>query len=104
MVLGTALLLVGIAIGYFIGNRRRPAPTPAVAAEPQPICGCRHHLSQHDPETGQCHDTVKEVSHYGMYQNLYQTVACHCRQYVGPEPLPTLIALDLTDTAKHPQK
>ncbi len=52
----------------------RPPP------EPQPICGCSHHLSFHNPATSSC--AVDD---------------CRCQQYVGPEPLGHVVALPLVD-------
>jgi hypothetical protein len=48
--------------------------------EPQPICGCSHHLSFHNPATSSC--AVDD---------------CRCQQYVGPEPLGHVVALPLVD-------
>jgi hypothetical protein len=48
--------------------------------EPQPICGCSHHLSFHNPHTSAC--AVED---------------CRCQQYVGPEPLGHVFALPLID-------
>jgi hypothetical protein len=52
----------------------RPPP------DPQPICGCSHHLSFHNPATSSC--AVDD---------------CRCQQYVGPEPLGHVVALPLVD-------
>jgi hypothetical protein len=52
----------------------RPPP------EPQPVCGCSHHLSFHSPATSAC--AVED---------------CRCQQYVGPEPLGHVVALPLVD-------
>jgi hypothetical protein len=52
------------------------APPP----EPQPVCGCTHHLSFHNPRTGHC--AVED---------------CRCQQYVGPEPLGHVFAQPLID-------
>jgi hypothetical protein len=52
----------------------RPPP------DPQPICGCSHHLSFHSPTTGSC--AVED---------------CRCQQYVGPEPLGHVFAQPLID-------
>jgi len=46
--------------------------------EPQPICGCGHHLSFHNPRTGGCAEQE-----------------CRCQQYVGPEPLGHVFAQPL---------
>jgi hypothetical protein len=48
--------------------------------EPQPICGCSHHLSFHNPRTGACAEE-----------------GCRCQQYVGPEPLGHVFAQPLVD-------
>ena len=48
--------------------------------EPQPICGCSHHLSFHSPHTAAC--AVDD---------------CRCQQYVGPEPLGYVFAQPLID-------
>ncbi|HSZ46358.1 MAG TPA: hypothetical protein VK823_13530 [Streptosporangiaceae bacterium] len=52
----------------------RPAP------DPQPVCGCSHHLSFHSPSTSAC--AVDD---------------CRCQQYIGPEPLGHVVALPLVD-------
>ena len=48
--------------------------------EPQPICGCSHHLSFHNPRTSAC-----------------AVADCRCQQYVGPEPLGHIFAQPLID-------
>jgi hypothetical protein len=48
--------------------------------EPQPVCGCSHHLSFHNPHTSAC--AVDD---------------CRCQQYVGPEPLGHVFAQPLID-------
>ena len=52
----------------------RPPP------EPQPVCGCTHHLSFHNPATSAC--AVDD---------------CRCQQYIGPEPLGHIVALPIVD-------
>jgi len=52
------------------------APPP----DPQPVCGCSHHLSFHSPQSGHC--AVED---------------CRCQQYVGPEPLGHVFAQPLVD-------
>lgn len=93
-------------------NRRRvESPQP-----PQPVCGCQHHLSFHDPETGRCGFTqpvytsnyevvvnasgnpvldayrdvqkVKKTSYEGEHQ-------CGCQRYIGPEPLTAYYAPEI---------
>ena len=48
--------------------------------EPQPVCGCTHHLSFHNPRTSTC-----------------AVEGCRCQQYVGPEPLGHVFAQPLVD-------
>jgi hypothetical protein len=64
-------------------NDRRNARAKALAG-PEPVCGCKHHLSFHDAQTGQCHEFVM-VKVPG--QEHKERVGCSCRRYVGPEPL-----------------
>jgi hypothetical protein len=52
----------------------RPAP------DPQPVCGCTHHLSFHSPVSSAC--AVDD---------------CRCQQYIGPEPLGHVVAMPLVD-------
>jgi hypothetical protein len=53
---------------------------PITPPELQPICGCSHHLSFHNPRTSAC--AVDD---------------CRCQQYVGPEPLGYVFAQPLVD-------
>jgi hypothetical protein len=59
-------------------DKRQAALKPP--PDPQPICGCSHHLSFHNPATGGC--AVED---------------CRCQQYVGPEPLGHVFAQPLID-------
>ena len=75
---------------------------------PEPVCGCRHNLAFHDPETGRCNHTEQIIlrneevvrhpsgnvvkSPYGELETIVvQTFAgerrCGCVRYTGPEPL-----------------
>jgi hypothetical protein len=60
-------------------EERRHATPP----EPQPVCGCSHHLSFHNPRTSTC-----------------AVDGCRCQQYIGPEPLGHVVALPLVDPDK----
>ena len=62
-------------------DKRQEALKPA--PDPQPISGCSHHLSFHNPATGAC--AVED---------------CRCQQYVGPEPLGHVFAQPLIDPAQ----
>jgi hypothetical protein len=61
-----------------LAERKNAAKLPA--PEPQPVCGCSHHLSFHNPHTSEC--AVED---------------CRCQQYVGPEPLGHVFAQPLID-------
>jgi hypothetical protein len=61
---------------------RMRAEAAAGPPEPQPVCGCTHHLSFHNPRTATC-----------------AVDGCRCQQYVGPEPLGHVVPLPLVDPA-----
>jgi hypothetical protein len=56
---------------------------PAAPPDPQPVCGCTHHLSFHNPRTAVC--AVQD---------------CRCQQYIGPEPLGYVVPMPLVDPEK----
>lgn len=51
---------------------------------PEPICGCDHHRSFHDPATGACHGQVY-VGRDDDYMIVHRS--CTCRRYAGPMPI-----------------
>jgi hypothetical protein len=60
---------------------------PKKGAEPDPICGCEHHLAFHTAE-GVC--KAQKQQYIGMNQqgySQYSIVDCTCQQYVGPIPV-----------------
>lgn len=85
-------------------------------SSPQPICGCKHHLSFHDPKTGRCNHTdqlrvseeepVRDASgevvrsNYGQVVmvdvNRYHEVRCGCMRYIGAEPLTEYYASEIS--------
>ena len=67
-----------IAAKAEMAERRQAALVPP--PDPQPVCGCSHHLSFHNPRTGACAE-----------EN------CRCQQYIGPEPLGHVFAQPLID-------
>ncbi len=101
---GGGLVVLGTLLGRFLPARKR-------ASKPvRPICGCKHHFSMHDSETGQCHGLIDGggtavrdakdnpvLDAYGYVQKTYEKVQCGCRRYSGPEPLPELFAAEITD-------
>jgi len=83
MAVGAALLAVGHLTGRF---RRRPVEPP-----PPPTCSCGGVLSLHDPETGVCHHQVQRPKKWNSAgkPTSFEFVPCGCRQYDGPERLPS---------------
>jgi hypothetical protein len=79
-----------IALGAFVAGQWLPRPhrrrgaLPS-ARPPQPVCGCEHHVSFHDPKSGECHAMMKVPS--SMSRDSYHK-PCTCRQYSGPTVLP----------------
>jgi hypothetical protein len=70
-------LAILAAKGKLAETKSQALSTPP---EPQPICGCSHHLSFHNPRTSAC--AVDD---------------CRCQHYVGPEPLGYVFAQPLVD-------
>lgn len=74
--------------------------TELEAAEkpPAPVCGCGHHLAKHDKQ-GKCHETVEVAIAWDAEKKpvRYEPGRCNCQQYVGPQPLTTFYAEELTD-------
>jgi hypothetical protein len=102
MLIGAAIFAAGALLGRFLPARKR-GPKPI-----KPICGCSHHHSMHDPETGQCHGLVSGgetaardaknnpvLDDFGYVQKTYAKVQCSCRRYSGPEPLPEYSAPEI---------
>lgn len=95
MIEGALILLAGIAIGRVIRLRARPrAYKPKVV---QPICGCKHHYSMHDPKTGICSGGFDEWGDAVNYQRVGKKdgTPCTCKVYSGPQPLPEYYAPEI---------
>jgi hypothetical protein len=90
-----AVALIGVLVGRFLPNRRK-GPKPA--KPPEPICGCTHHYSYHDPQTGECGAGVRVPSRYNDYGAVtaWKTAECACLQYSGPQPLPEYFVPEVT--------
>jgi hypothetical protein len=80
LAVGAGILAVGFLAGR-IGRRtgRRPP-------EESPICGCTHHRSMHDPESGECRGEIRR----GNWFDGVHYVGCTCQRYGGPVPIETL--------------
>ncbi len=79
---------------------RRQKALEAANRPPEPVCGCTHHLAKHDKQ-GKCHETVEAPVAWDEDKKpvQYESRPCNCQQYVGPQPLTTLYAQELTDLA-----
>lgn len=87
MLTGGVLFLLGVLVGRFL-----PARSPARPEPPKPICACGHPLSNHNPKTRACNvATIRLVNSREVGRG-----NCPCLQYVGPEPLPTVYAPEVT--------
>ena len=81
-----------IAVGAFLAGQWLPRPYRRRRVKPpkpvQPICGCKHNVSYHDPKTSECHGRV--YCGEGRYED------CTCKQYSGPQPIPEFYAPEIT--------
>ena len=65
---------------------------------PRPICGCVHHFSFHNRETGRCMHPVRTAVEWDEYGDAirWEMQQCGCQRYVGPQPLESLYAPEIT--------
>lgn len=78
VIIGVVIFVIGVGVGVGVGRLRRP----------KPVCGCKHHLSMHDPETGLCHAEVEmKIDPPAGERDYVEWRPCACRRYVGPKPL-----------------
>lgn len=68
--------------------------------QPEPVCGCTHHLAKHDHK-GKCHENVEVPTAWDEDKKplRYELGQCNCQRYVGPQPLSQIYADELTDLA-----
>lgn len=81
LVAGGGLTLLGMVVGRFHKGTNKPKDLEA-------RCTCKHMLSDHDPQSNECHgkDLYKNHRDAQGYWLGNQLVPCTCRQYVGPRP------------------
>jgi hypothetical protein len=89
LLLGAAIFAFGMLAGRFWPARRK-GRKPVKSAVP--ACGCKHDLSFHDPQTGQCHSPMYVP---GTSSRSSHHEPCTCRQYNGPQPLPEYFAPEI---------
>jgi hypothetical protein len=92
MIEGALILLAGILIGVGVRSlpARRKGPKPVEA-----VCGCTHHYSMHDPQTGKCSVGVAVDKYSGGVRVGKDHRSCACQRYSGPEPMPTYYAPEI---------
>ncbi|MBB4932236.1 hypothetical protein F4561_003056 [Lipingzhangella halophila] len=101
MVFGAIIALSGVLVGRTMTKRQQTqsqhAAQQAVTAgnrNPQPICGCGHHLVFHDQESKRCQAQVVIPGRWtGQHSSTYRT--CMCQGYRGPMPVDEYYAPDL---------
>lgn len=105
------LLILLMCLAFMAINRtdkalERSRKRKRLATEgPQAICGCDDHYAFHDPATGHCHATSKVASKWdsdGIPVG-WSHRQCGCRQYVGPQPLDTYYAPEITNDITPPR-
>ena len=95
MLEGALILLAGILIGRVLPGRRKGARPQK---PPQPVCGCSHHHSFHDPKGGECRASVRgQPTHQDQWGNAdgWERLPCACAVYSGPVPLPEVYAPEI---------
>jgi hypothetical protein len=97
MLTGGALFAAGSAATYLYFRFAPSKALTPIEPSPEPICGCEHHLSLHDPTNGGCSGKAREGLKYtnGRMTN-WNWIPCPCKQYVGPQPLTTIYAPEIT--------
>ncbi|CAG7653163.1 conserved hypothetical protein [Actinacidiphila bryophytorum] len=80
-------------------EERRQHALATANRPPEPVCGCTHHLAMHGKDDGKCHAVVEAPSLWDADRKpvQYEPQQCNCQQYVGPEPLGTVFAPEITD-------
>lgn len=87
-------LVVGVSAfgGSLIGalavvQRLRADDSSQAATATAYVCGCGHHLAEHDPDTNKCHAKRERfVFDRVTAQDVITSSTCTCRQYVGERP------------------
>jgi hypothetical protein len=82
---GAGIALLYGLLGFRLGRTQRQTTTPRV----EPVCPCKHHVGEHDPQTGRCNGTINgpEPSYIGTSGAIrsWVQVPCTCLSYSGPE-------------------
>lgn len=86
-------------------RRRRKRRREAIYG-PEPVCGCKHHYSFHNPKTGLCKSQARTAVRWDGdgAANRWELRSCGCQRYVGPQPLESFHAPEITQRiAENPQ-
>ena len=91
VLLVSCVLILGWGETYRVANEKLLERVRDLA-DPDPLCGCEHHISFYDDEG--CHFTVVHYRDvWGGKRGVLTN--CSCVHYVGPEPLPRVIDLPI---------
>lgn len=80
-----AAMLIPLAALYIMRPRDPKKKKLTKGDEPDPICGCGHHLAFHTAE-GQCREQIPILAAAEGGQPKYDVYDCTCQQYVGAVP------------------
>lgn len=83
LLIGAGVFAAGLVTGRaWPGRKRKPRSV-------EPLCGCKHHYSFHDPKTSACHGK--------NYEGNFYYAPCTCRAYAGPTPMPEYYAPEIAN-------
>lgn len=99
-------LLCGGGVGNFIRGeleqrRQRARDRERLQVSgPDPVCGCGHHYSFHNGQTGLCMHKGRAETKWDEYGDpvKWEMVQCGCQRYIGPQPLDVLYAPEITSS------
>jgi hypothetical protein len=89
LIVGAVILAAGFLTGRLTRATRSPQPDLTG-------CGCGHHLSYRDPDTGHCTEKVQEPTRYdgAGHPITFQMVPCPCRNHMPTDQLLLHLAID----------
>lgn len=94
------LMLFGGGAGSFVTRQLEQRRADRLRRErgPEPICGCGCHYAFHDPATGHCHAQHRRPNKWDTLGDPvgWKDVPCTCRRYVGPQPLDSFYAPEIS--------
>lgn len=93
-------ILFGGGVSNFIRTEinRRHERKRELTYGPRPVCGCGHHYSFHNAKTGLCMHGGRVATKWDECGEpvKWEMKQCGCQRYVGPQPLDSLYAPEIT--------